>query len=101
MSEDVEEIFNAFEKQGYTDGLPIIPPTEERVNRMLEWIDRKPDDSLGKVPPSEDEATVQSVAVNAVMAGCKPEYFPVLVTEIEALLSGPNLRGAVATTGPV
>ena len=99
MSEDAEKTFNEFEKLGYTDGLPIVPPTEERVNRMLQWTDRKPDDSLGRVPPSEDEATVQSVAVNAVMAGCKPEWFPVVVTEISALLSQPNLRGAVATTG--
>jgi hypothetical protein len=101
MSEDAEEIFNKFDEQGFTDGHPIIPPTEERVNRMLEWTDRKPDDSLGRVPPSEDEATVMSVAVNAVMAGCKPEWFPVVVTEINALLDRPNLRGAIATTGPV
>ena len=69
MSEDVAKIFDEFEKKGYTDGLPIIPPTRARVNAMLEWTDRKPDDSLGNVPPSEDEATVTSVAVNAVMAG--------------------------------
>jgi len=101
MSEDAAKIFNEFEKQGYTDGLPIIPPTEARVAEMLEYTDRKPDDSLGRVPPAEYEATVKSVAVNAVMAGCKPEYFPVVVTEIEALLDRPNLRGAIATTGPV
>ncbi|MCJ7632978.1 hypothetical protein MUP77_11380 [Candidatus Bathyarchaeota archaeon] len=98
MSEDVEKIFDDYEKKGYTDGLPIIPPTKERVKRMLEWTDRKPDDSLGKVPPSEYEATVESVAVNAVMAGCRPEFFPVVVTEIITLLDRPNLRGALATT---
>jgi len=101
MSEDVEKIFNEFEKKGFTDGLPIIPPTEARVKAMLEYTDRKPDDSLGHCPPSEDEATVESVAINAVMAGCKPEYFPVVVTEISSLLDRPNVRGAIATTGPV
>ena len=101
MSEDAEKTYDEFTKKGYTDGLPIVPPTEARVKRMMEFIDRKPDDSLGKVPPSETEATVEHVAINAVMAGCKPEYFPVVVTEIETLLNRPNLRGAVATTGPV
>ena len=101
MSEDAEKTFNEFEKLGYTDGLPIVPPTEERVNRMLEFSDRDPDDSLERVPPSGDEATVQAVAVNAVMAGCKPEYFPVVVAEMEAMLDRPNLRGAIATQGAV
>jgi len=100
MSDDSARIFDEFEKKGYTDGLPIIPPTEARVAEMLEYTDRKPDDSLGRVPPAEYEATVESVAVNAVMAGCKPEYFPVVVTEIEVLLSLPNLRASLATTGP-
>jgi hypothetical protein len=98
MNEDIEKINDDFEKKGYTDGLPIIPPTRARVNKMLEWTDRKRDDSLGRVPPSEDEVTVEVVAINAVMAGCKPEYFPVVITEIEALLDRPNLRGALATT---
>jgi hypothetical protein len=76
---DIEEVYDDFMSKRYGDGLPIIPPTRERVDRMLEFTDRKPDDSLGKVPPSEDEATVEAVAANAVMAGCKPEYFPVVV----------------------
>ncbi|MFH0749082.1 MAG: hypothetical protein V1915_04105, partial [Candidatus Bathyarchaeota archaeon] len=101
MSEDVSKIFDDYEKMGYTDGLPVIPPTKDRVKRMLEWTDRKPDDSLGKTPPSEYEATVEAVAVNAVMAGCRPEFFPVVVAEIEALLDRPNVRGAIATTGGV
>ena len=101
MSEDYEKIYQEFEDKEWCDGLPIVPPTEDRVSRMLEFTDRKPDDSLGNVPPSEYEATVESVAANAVMAGCKPEYFPVVVTQIETLLSMPNLRGAIATTGPV
>ena len=98
---DVEKIYEDFLEKRWCDGLPIIPPTRERVDRMLAFTDRKPDYSLGKMPPSRDEATVEAVAINAVMAGCKPEYFPVIVTEIEALLDRPNLRGALATTGAV
>ena len=101
MSEEVEKIYEEFVEKGWTDGLPIIPPTESRIKRMLEFTDRKSDDSLGKVPPSDHVATIENVAVNAVMAGCKPEYFPVVVTEIEALLDRPNLRGCLATTGSV
>ena len=77
---DVEKIYEDFLEKRWCDGLPIIPPTRERVDRMLEFTDRKPDDSLGKVPPSEDEAPVEAVAINAVMAGCKPEYFPAIAT---------------------
>ncbi|MCJ7635179.1 hypothetical protein MUP77_22650 [Candidatus Bathyarchaeota archaeon] len=100
MSEDVEKIYNEFAEKGYTDGLPIIPPTRARVNRMLEFTDRKNDDVIGKVPPSEYEATVEAIASNAVMAGCKPEYFPVVLEAIHGALDRPNLRGALATTGP-
>lgn len=99
MSEDIEKIFDEYTKNQWTDGLPIIPPTKERVERMLEFTDRKPDDSLGRCPPSENEVTIEAVAANAVMAGCKPEYFPVVVTEIWAMLDRPNLRGTLATTG--
>lgn len=99
MSEDVEKIYKEFTEKGYTDGLPIIPPTESRVKKMLEYTDRKPDDSLGRVPPSDYEATIEAIAVNAVMAGCEPEYFPVVVTEIDAMLDKPNLRGAIGTAG--
>jgi hypothetical protein len=95
---DLEKTYEGFLEKRLGDGLPIVPPTEERVLRMLEFTDRKPDDALGKVPPSEDEATIEAIAANAVMAGCKPEYFPVVVTEIDAMLDRPNLRGALATT---
>ncbi|MFH0748992.1 MAG: hypothetical protein V1915_03640 [Candidatus Bathyarchaeota archaeon] len=100
MSEDAEKVFRDYTEMGLTDGLPIVPPTRDRVNRMLDYTDRRPDDVLGKVPPSEDETTVEAAAICAVMAGCKPEYFPVVVTEINTLLDRPNLRGAIATTGP-
>jgi hypothetical protein len=100
MSEDIEKIFDDLYAKGLTDGLPVIPPTRERVKKMLEFTDKKPDDSLGRVPPAEYEATVESVAANAVMAGCRPEYFPVVAVALEATLDRPNLRAALGTTGP-
>jgi hypothetical protein len=71
--------------QGLTDGLPIVVPTVERVERMVLASGLDPDMSLGKVGPSGGEATIQVIATNAVMAGCIPDYFPVVVATIEAV----------------
>ncbi|MFH0748829.1 MAG: hypothetical protein V1915_02765 [Candidatus Bathyarchaeota archaeon] len=76
MSEDIEKIFDDLYEKGWTDGLPIIPPTKQRIEKMLEFTDKKPDDSLGRIPPSEYEATVESVAANAVMLAANPSTFP-------------------------
>jgi hypothetical protein len=78
-----ENLERLFLKNGWTDGLPIVLPTEERVAAMLQGTSHKPDEVVGKMAPSgAHEAwsyTVEKVAVNAVMAGCKPEYFPVVL----------------------
>lgn len=74
-----------FFARGWTDGLPIIPPTEEAVRQMLRYTDRNPSDVVGILPPRYGEATVEKIAVNAVMAGCLPEYLPVLITAVEAM----------------
>jgi hypothetical protein len=88
-------------EQGLTDGLPVVPPTPERVERMLAATDRAPSEELGTVPPRWGVATVEALAANAVMAGCKPEYFPVVVTAIEAMLEERfNLYALQATTHP-
>ena len=65
--------------RGWTDGLPVVPPTEARVLRMLEGTTRAPDEIVAVVPPDLVEVTVEKVAINAVMAGCKPEYLPVVL----------------------
>lgn len=79
------DFFNtAYEKQ-WTDGLPIIPPTIERVERFLATVDRDPDEIVAVVPPRHGAASVKSIAANAVMAGCLPEYFPVVLAAFEAI----------------
>lgn len=76
-----------FYRNGWTDGLPVVIPTPERVEQMLLWSpDLDSDVVLGNMGPSEGEATVAKVAVNAVMAGCRPEYFPVVLAAVEAIL---------------
>ncbi len=94
----------AFER-GWSDGLPVIPPTEARVLRMLTGTTRSPAEVLGQVPPDMAPCTVEKVAVNAVLAGCKPEYLPVVLAAVEAaLLDEFCMHGVLATTyfaGPI
>lgn len=75
-----------FYEHEYSDGLPIVPPTRGKVEEFLRYTDRGPDESLGNVLPDNRAATIWSIAVNGVMAGCRPEYMPVLVALIEAMV---------------
>ena len=98
-SDDVDALY---QERGWTDGLPIVPPTEARVAACLRWTDRDPREIVGVLPPRQGEATVEKIAVNTVMAGCKPEYLPVVITAIEALADPLfNLDSVQATTHPV
>ena len=80
-----EEVNQYFYDQGWTDGLPIVPPTADRVAEFLRFTRRGADTDLGVLHPSMQQATVHSVAVNGVMAGCRPEYMPVLIAVVEAI----------------
>jgi len=85
--------------RGWTDGLPVTPPTDARVIAMLKGTARRPDEVVGRIPPFLAECTVEKVAINAVMAGCRPEYMPVLLAAIEAALEPVfTLHGVLATT---
>jgi hypothetical protein len=89
-----------FEEKGWSDGLPIVPPTEERVEQMLSALRRDPQDVIGIVPPRWAPATVEKIAINAVMAGCLPQYMPLLIAAVEALTDARlNLYALQATTG--
>jgi hypothetical protein len=99
--DDAEAMFD----RGWTDGLPVVPPTPERVAKMLTGTSRLADDVVALVPPDLVECTVEKVAVNAVLAGCKPEYLPVVLAAVEAACTHEfNAHGLLATTyfsGPV
>jgi hypothetical protein len=85
--------------QGLTDGLPVVPPTAERVLRMLEGTRRDAQDIVAVVPPNMAPATGEKVAINAVMAGCRPEYLPVVMAALEAVCTDEfNAHGVWATT---
>lgn len=102
---ELEDEVEAFFDRGWSDGLPVVPPTEARVLRMLEGTKRSPDEIVATVPPDLVPCTVEKVAINAVMAGCKPEYLPVVLAAVEAACTDQfNIHGLLATTmsvGPV
>ncbi len=86
-------------ERGWSDGLPVVPPTEERVLRMLAGTARSPSELVGVIPPDNAPCTVERVAINAVMAGCKPEYLPVVLAAVEAACRDEFcMHGVLATT---
>jgi len=98
LASEEDEIEAMFDR-GWSDGLPVVPPTPERVARMLSGTVRSPDEVVAVVPPDLVECTVEKVAVNAVLAGCKPEYLPVVLACVEAACTAEfNAHGLLATT---
>jgi len=98
----LQEFFFA---QGWTDGLPVVPPTREAVRAMLATVDRDPGETIGPIPPRMRMATIEKVAINAVMAGCRAEYFPVVLAAVEAALDENcrlyGIQTATNTTTPL
>ena len=98
VAEDEDPVEACYDR-GWSDGLPVVPPTELRVLRMLKGTARSPAEVLGAVPPALASCTIEKAAVNAVMAGCRPEYFPAVLAAIEAALDPAfALHGVLATT---
>ena len=101
----LEDEWEAMWDRGWSDGLPVVPPTEARVLRMLVGTARDPADTVATVPPDLVECSVEKVAVNALMAGCQPEHLPVVIAALEAVCTDEfNMHGVLATTmsvGPV
>jgi hypothetical protein len=97
ISGTLAEIQRIFLDSGWTDGLPIIPPTEAAVAEFLRFTDLPPDHSLGAIPPAQRNVTVRHVAANGVMAGCPPEFMPLLIAFVEAMKVG-DFRRPLAST---
>jgi hypothetical protein len=99
---EAEDVMEMMFNRGWTDGLPVVPPTEERVMAMLEGTTRKASDIVATVPPDLVDISVEKVAIAAVMAGCKPEYLPWVLAAVEAACTDEfNMHGLLATTMPV
>jgi hypothetical protein len=107
----LDEVQEHFYERRWSDGLPIIPPTLDRVERFLRFTEREPDEVLGVTPPANRQATVWNVAVNGVMAGCRPEYMPILLAVVEAIVdpaykvedagSTPGWESLIVLSGPI
>ncbi len=102
VEDSIEAAYELVYEKGWTDGLPIIPPTEARVHKMLAGIDKDPSEVIAEVSPAMGKATVEKIAVNAVMAGCLPAYLPVIIAAIEAMTQPEfNLNAIQCTNNPV
>jgi len=107
----IDTIDDYFYRQFWSDGLPIMPPTVERVERFLRYTSRAADEVLGVLPPANRQATVWNVAVNGAMAGCRPEYMPLMLAVVEAVCdpefkvedagSTPGWEPLIVVNGPV
>lgn len=99
IEDSIDAVNNLFYKNGWTDGLPVIPPTEERVRWMLSGTKRGAQEVIAVLPPKLGQATTEKIAINAVMAGCMPEYMPVIIAAVEAVADEKfKLLGVQATT---
>jgi hypothetical protein len=100
--DDLDAINKLYRERGWSDGLPIVPPTAERVERMLQQSPRGRDEIVARLAPGFGAATVERIAINAVLAGCDPASLPVLIAATEAVADPPfNLQGIQTTTNPV
>lgn len=98
-AEDMEAAVAYCYEQKWTDGLPVIPPTPRAVERIIAYLGRDPAEVVGIVPPRNGMATIEKIAINCVMAGCKPEFVPVVIAAVEAMLADRfNLNGVQTTT---
>lgn len=99
---ELDELDDAVElcyEQRWTDGLPVIPPTQRAIDRILTFLARDPQEVVGVIPPGNGVATIEKIAINCVMAGCKPEYVPIVITAVRAMLEERfNLNGVQTTT---
>lgn len=94
-----EDMVEACYERGWTDGLPVVSPTPVRVMRMLAGTDLDPGEIIGSVPPDYVDCSVEKIAINAVMAGCKPEYLPTVIAVVKAALQDPFcMHGLLCTT---
>jgi len=99
-ADDIHAMQELYHSSGWTDGLPVVPPTPESVSACLEWIGMPPEHLIGIEPVRELAVTAEKLAVNAVMAGCLPMHFPVVVAAFTAMLQDEFLlHGATASTG--
>ena len=100
LSTEINDAIELMFESGWTDGLPVVPPSEELVRRFVARAGRDGSELIAELPPLGGRATVERVAVNTVMAGCLPEHLPVVIAALQAMMDERfNLRGVMCSTG--
>jgi len=97
--ESIEDFPEFAYEQGWTDGLPVFPPTRKAVQAMLDYVGRDPAEVVGTVFPGDGEATIENIAANCAMAGCRPEYVPVVIAAVECIADPALLITTTQSTG--
>ena len=107
----LDDVNDHFHAQNWSDGMPVVPPTLDRIEKFLKFTHRDPNEVIGVCPPANREATVWNVAVNGVMAGCRPEYMPILLAVVEVICtpeykvedagSTPGWESLIVLSGPM
>ena len=101
VADDADAVNRMVRARRWSDGLPVVPPTADRVDRMLQVTSRCRTEVVATIPPGFGCATVEKIAINAVMAGCEPEYLPILIAAVDAITAPEfNLQGIQTTTNP-
>jgi hypothetical protein len=101
LQDSLEEINEFLYNQGCADDLPVAPPTQDRVTAMVEYAQQDPQRVVARLHPAMGEATIEEIAINAVMAGCEPKHVPVLIAAVEAVAEEPfNLHAIQAGLEP-
>src|SRR5688572_21559106 len=96
---DLEAAVELCYSQNWTDGLPVVPPTRAPIERIVRYLGRDPTEVIGVVPPRNGVATIEKIAINCAMAGCKAEYVPIVIAAVDAMLEERfNLNGVQTTT---
>jgi hypothetical protein len=99
---DIDEFTEMAYREGWTDGLPVLPPTEKAVMAIVDYLGRDPAEVVGVLSSAEGIASIEKIAINCAMAGCKPAYVPIVITAIEAMLADEfeHMRVNATTGGP-
>ena len=97
-SDDIDAAVEFCYQQNWTDGLPVVPPTRRAIERIITYLQRDGSEVVGVVPPKNGVATIEKIAINCVMAGCKPEYVPIVIAALQAMLEERFNLGGVQTT---
>lgn len=100
METETIDLTELMYEAGWSDGLPVVPPTRNKVDKFVDYVQRDATELIAEIPPRGGRATIEKLAINAVLAGCRPEYFPVVIAAVEASMEpGFNWRGHACSTG--